>query len=281
MKRIFALITALILALTLSACGTESVNSVESIVESSKTEESQAAVSSQKPKKDTATQTKQDSANKHTHKYTAKKTPATCKEKGYTTYTCSCGASYVKDYVEGKHEYVNNKCKYCGKANVDGLYEHLKSWVLENGTVNGDYVYYGKSSDTYGGKAYENFSLTYWNDTGRLEFCLHCPINDTYSHSFYILIPKTHNGNYEYCSSYYYRDNGESKYESNGVIEAAAFTDNYPLKSTSYYGAADYQNTFLEESRIGICDSLRCLSQFLEKEKLGYTLSDLGFAKFS
>lgn len=220
-------------------------------------------------------------ASKHTHKYSAVKTPATCKERGYTTYTCSCGDSYTDDYVTGTHEYVNNKCKYCGKANTNGIYAHLKDWVLKNGKVNGDYVSYSRTSDTYGGYGNADFSLTYWNDTEKLEFCLHSPSNDTYSHNFFIYIPKVYNGSYDYISSYYYRSNGVSKYESKGLIEASVFTKNYPLKSTSYSGAADRQNSFLEESREGICDALDCLGQFLKKENIGYTLEDLGFTKFS
>ncbi len=217
----------------------------------------------------------------HKHSYSAVKTPATCKERGYTTYTCTCGNSYVGDYVNGSHEYVNNKCKFCGKANTDGIYTCLKNWVLKNGTANGDYISYSRSSDAYGGYSFENFSLTYWNDTEKLEFCLHSPLNDTYSHNFFIYIPKSYTGNYDYISSYYYRDNGVSKYESKGIIDAAVFTKNYPLKSTSYYGSADRQNSFLEESREGICDTLSCLNQFLKKEGIGYTLKDLGFTQFS
>lgn len=36
----------------------------------------------------------------HVHDYTAVVTPPTCTEKGYTTYTCSCGDSYVDSYVD-------------------------------------------------------------------------------------------------------------------------------------------------------------------------------------
>jgi len=36
----------------------------------------------------------------HSHSYTAAVTPPTCTEGGYTTYTCTCGDSYVSDYTE-------------------------------------------------------------------------------------------------------------------------------------------------------------------------------------
>ncbi len=39
-------------------------------------------------------------AEKHTHTYNAVVTPPTCTTDGYTTYTCSCGDSYVGDEVD-------------------------------------------------------------------------------------------------------------------------------------------------------------------------------------
>ena len=36
----------------------------------------------------------------HTHSYTETVTPPTCKNQGYTTYTCSCGDSYVDNYTD-------------------------------------------------------------------------------------------------------------------------------------------------------------------------------------
>lgn len=36
----------------------------------------------------------------HEHSYTTSVTAPTCTEQGYTTYTCSCGDSYVDDYVD-------------------------------------------------------------------------------------------------------------------------------------------------------------------------------------
>lgn len=287
MKKAIACFMAILMACSFSACGLENASS--EIASSKTAAESKEKETAEKKKASTSKSQSTKKANskaaktaeKHQHKYTAKKTAATCQKKGYTTYTCACGDSYVDNYTTGSHSYANNKCKYCGKVNIDGLYESLKSWVIKNGTVNGDYISFSTSSDVYGGYSNENFSLTYWNDSEQLEFCLHSPLDETYSHNFFIYIPKSYNGNYEYISSYYYRDNGESKYQSKGVIEATKFTKNYPLKSNSYYGSAEKQNSFLEESRIGICDALSCLKQFLEKENTGYTLADLGFTKFS
>ncbi|MBQ6889771.1 MAG: hypothetical protein IJN53_01950, partial [Oscillospiraceae bacterium] len=45
----------------------------------------------------------------HTHSYSSKVTAPTCTAQGYTTYTCSCGDSYVGNYVVAKgHSYTSS-----------------------------------------------------------------------------------------------------------------------------------------------------------------------------
>ena len=51
----------------------------------------------------------------HTHKYTKKVVKPTCTEKGYTLYTCSCGASY-KDKYKNKTKHTWGKWKTTKKA---------------------------------------------------------------------------------------------------------------------------------------------------------------------
>lgn len=160
------------------------------------------------------------------------------------------------------------------------LFGYLKDFVVQNGTLNGDYCYYSKSADNYGGYADEQFSLYYWGDSDKIEFCLHSVLDETFSISFYLYVPKKHSGNYEYISSYYYRDNGEPLYEARGVIKGAEFTKSYPLNCDSYYGSADVQNDFMEMSRQGICDTIECLKNFVVAENLEYSFYDFGFVKF-
>ena len=69
----------------------------------------------------------------HVHKYTAVVTKPTCTKQGYTTYTCSCGDSYVSDYVNAKGHsykatvtaptctekgYTTYRCSVCGDSYV-------------------------------------------------------------------------------------------------------------------------------------------------------------------
>ena len=53
----------------------------------------------------------------HTHSYTAAVTAPTCTAKGYTTYTCTCGDSYVGSYTDALgHSYASGVCTRCGAA---------------------------------------------------------------------------------------------------------------------------------------------------------------------
>ena len=160
------------------------------------------------------------------------------------------------------------------------IYGYLKNFVIQNGTINGDYCYYSKTADNYGGYSSEDFSLYYWGDTEKIEFCLHSVLDNTFSINFYLYVPKNHTGNYEYISSYYYRENGEPLYEAKGTIVAGEFTNNYPLNCTRYIGSTDKQNEFMEMSRQGICDLIDCLEEFIIVEKIEYSFSDFGFTKF-
>lgn len=47
----------------------------------------------------------------HKHEYTSVVTQPTCTEKGYTTYTCECGDSYVDNYVDPAHTLVSYERK--------------------------------------------------------------------------------------------------------------------------------------------------------------------------
>ena len=105
-------------------------------------------------------------------------------------------------------------------------------------------------------------------------------MDETFSINIYLLVPKTQTGNYEYISSYYFRDNGEPLYEARGTIEAGKFTVNYPLTCTKYIGPAEAQNDFMEISRQGICDLIDCLEDFITVENLEYSFADFGFIKF-
>ena len=162
----------------------------------------------------------------------------------------------------------------------DDLYGYLKDFVVTNGVLSGDYCYYSKSADNYGGLPEEKFSLYYWGDTDTVEFCLHSVVDDTFSYNVYLLVPESGNTQYEYISSFYYRDDGTPLIQAEGTIDAGAFTNNYPLTTTEYTGSNDEQDNFMEVSRQRMCDLLECLENFIVVEKLDYSFEEFGFVKF-
>ncbi len=81
------------------------------------------------------------------HSYSATVTPPTCTERGYTTYTCTCGYSYKSTYVEPVHDYTTAvvtepTCEQMGYTTyycecgeyivddyVDALYHDFSDWI--------------------------------------------------------------------------------------------------------------------------------------------------------
>ncbi len=99
----------------------------------------------------------------HTHSYTKAVTAPTCTDKGYTTYTCSCGNSYVSDYVnanghtevvdaavaatcektgltEGKHCSVCNAVLTAQKETPKAAHSFDKGFCSVCGAVDASYV---------------------------------------------------------------------------------------------------------------------------------------------
>ncbi len=160
------------------------------------------------------------------------------------------------------------------------LFTYCKNFAIEKGELNGDYCIYQQSSVLYGGRENEYFSISYWSDSDMVEFCLHCPLSDTLSHNFYLRMRGGYDGEYEYSSSKYYRDTGESLRAAYGYIDPTAFYDGYPIPCDEYIGDSDGQTQFMEDSRVGICDLIRCLKEFVEVEEMECDFTDFGFIKF-
>ena len=174
---------------------------------------------------------------------------------------------------------VNDKTSASVDVQFD-LFSYCKNFAIEKGTLNGDYCIYQQPATKYGGYDNEYFSISYWSDSNMVEFCLHCPLSETYSHNFYLRMRGGYNKKYEYLSSKYYRDTGESLRSATGYIDPAVFSDSYPISCDKYEGSFDGQNEFMEESRVGICDLIRCLKEFVKVENMECNFSDFEFVNF-
>lgn len=160
------------------------------------------------------------------------------------------------------------------------LFAYCKAFAIEKGELNGDYCMYQQPAARYGGYTNEYFSLAYWGDSDMVEFCLHCPLDETFSVNFYLRMRGGYNGRYEYAASRYYRDSGNSLRFATGHIDPAVFSDRYPLSCDQYEGSPDGQDAFMEESRVGICDLIRCLKNFVGEENMDCDFSAFGFVRF-
>ncbi len=160
------------------------------------------------------------------------------------------------------------------------LFTYCKDFVIENGSLNGDYCIYQQSAVNYGGYENEYFSISYWGDSDMVEFCLHCPLDETLSINFYLRMRGGFHGEYEYLSSKYYRDTGYSLRSVSGYIDPEVFSDKHPLNWNEYTGSLDGQTEFMEESRVGICDLIDCLKNFVTAEDMGCDFSAFEFVNF-
>lgn len=160
------------------------------------------------------------------------------------------------------------------------LFSYCKDFAIKKGTLNGDYCIYQQPATKYGGYENEYFSISYWSDSNMVEFCLHCPLSETYSHNFYLRMRGGFNKKYEYLSSKYYRDTGASLRSAIGNIDPAVFSSNYPISCDKYEGSADGQDQFMEDSRVGICDLIYCLKEFVKVENMECNFSDFEFVNF-
>lgn len=160
------------------------------------------------------------------------------------------------------------------------LFAYCKEFAIQKGQLNGDYTIYQQPATRYGGYENEYFSISYWGGSDMVEFCLHCPLSETLSINFYLRMRGGYNKSYEYVSSKYYRDNGAPLRNAAGTIDPLVFSDQYPLNCSQYDGAADGQTEFMEESRVGMCDLIRCLKQFVTAEHMECDFSAFDFVNF-
>ena len=65
-----------------------------------------------------------EESERHKHEYITAVTEPTCTARGYTTYTCGCGSSYVADYTDPlNHDFDGTVCTRCGYILHDHDYE--------------------------------------------------------------------------------------------------------------------------------------------------------------
>ena len=112
----------------------------------------------------------------HTHDYKATVTKPTCTERGYTTYTCSCGDSYKGSYVDPLgHDYKNGLCTRCGAKDPSAHTHDYKATVTEPTCTERGYTTYTCSvcGDSYKGSYVDPLGHDYKNGA-----CTRCGVKD-------------------------------------------------------------------------------------------------------
>lgn len=299
MKRIVCLVLVMAMLLTLCACGNEKVdlycsacgtglakdaafcNSCGTQVSgapakeegtdgqgsatTSATATTEAKVTTAKPTTTTkpkATTVRPTTTQKaHTHSYTKKATPATCTEKGYTTYTCSCGHSYKDNYVAAAHKYKDYVCTACGAVDKSHAYEYLVMWVKKNGEVNGSDVRcsYENGQETASVGYNAKYDYVYLSSGGY------------YGEKFYFGWVAL--DTYDYSVEY-----GEQ--ELNGVLNVDEYSKNSPIPYEGYSGDSNDKYRYIEFSRECLIELMDFLVWFLREENIGITVADLGFKAY-
>lgn len=182
--------------------------------------------------------------------------------------------------VKGDESAVSVKPKEPHKAEDFDLFSYCRDYAIKRGELNGDCCIYRQPATRYGGYNNEYFLFEYWAGYNKVELCLHCPLNETFSISFSLIMRGGYDKKYEYVSSRYYRDTGNNLQYATGYIDPAVFSDHYPLSCDTYMGDIDRQTDFMEESRVGICDLIHCLKNFVVVEKLECGFSAFDFVNF-
>ena len=150
----------------------------------------------------------------HVHDYHAVITDPTCTEKGYTTYTCSCGDSYVGNYTsELGHDY--DAWMSVSDTQHRGVCKHDSSHVLVENHVWNDGVVTTEATCTE--KGVMTYTCSICGDTYNVDI----PVK---GHSYGIWIPNDNGSHTRICeNNKNHKETANCEYEYK-VVTAATYT---------------------------------------------------------
>lgn len=198
----------------------------------------------------------------HTHSYSKKVTPATCTKKGYTTYTCSCGDSYVADYVNPSHSYSQYVCTKCKAVDKSHAYEYLVEWVKKNGEPDGAYM-----------------CINIWLPNGEMGSVNYSANGD------YVYISLSYYDNEDFCNFMIHLDDGayrayKEDYYVGGYLPMSTYTSSSALPYKEYVGPDKLELDMAEYARDGISKLVKWFDGYLDSINIGITIADLGFTSY-
>ncbi len=294
-KKILALLLVLCMSLCMSACGTnDTVSDISSDITTNETTQSQIEETTDNTENEVSAPTTTTSSQtqivvqqthqstpqpQHTHSYTTTVKSATCTEQGYTTYTCSCGDTYNADYVTPSHKYDNYRCSVCSAIDKEHTYEYLVNWIIENGTVDGQF-----SSISYIDEDGVEYTITY-QASNSIIFYVHF-VKGGYYRTTGIIFEEI-SSTYKYIHRVEHLETQWCAIEFSGDIKSSNFTNNTPLSYDNYTSdiGSSVSNTELNVARYSLVDLLIVVEgllrgQFNSPNNSGLTLKDIGFDMF-
>lgn len=208
----------------------------------------------------------------HKHSYSKKVTPATCKQKGFTLYTCSCGKSYKDNYTEPSHDYKDSVCTRCNAFDNTQAINTLAECVMKNGKKSGDSLYYLPFAP-------ENQNITF-----RIYY-------DAESDEMYTILHTYSKDDNELATTFeldFIPESNKFRYESNyidtfkitGTVDGSTFKKDDPLEYDFYEGDEKHKNTAAKLASSGTSVTLGFLKMTSDLFKLGLTLKDFGFTAY-
>ena len=298
MKKILAILLAIVMVFSLCACGkeqkaekycfncgkgiTENADFCEQCganVKENGNENSRDITSTTVTSNNLATNNSNGSL--HTHSYSKKVTTATCTQQGYTMYTCTCGHSYKDGYTDPTHSYSNNKCTRCGEMDMNNFYSCLKDWLTKNGEDIGTSIGRRLYTNTSNGVTTIT-SLIYSKQRDELIFQNISDLSESNMENIeflvYITIPKEHSPKFEFSGSLFEDSNLTDA--CFGEFDASTFTKNSVLSCNEYHGDPLNKQNILVSTHAIIIIIIEHMREFLEDENLGYTIKDIGFTAY-
>ncbi|MBR3593778.1 MAG: hypothetical protein IKL44_03790 [Clostridia bacterium] len=148
MKKLSALLLALLLIFSLCACGSETtvirIDDTSSETENTdapsssepandKDDKDDKPVSSKEEESSKPSTDKGDGKNEHTHDYKTKTVAATCTKKGSVTYTCACGDTYTEE-IDFAHNFSGDFCTKCDRINPEKVFDYLSNVIKSKGS---------------------------------------------------------------------------------------------------------------------------------------------------
>lgn len=281
MKRLFTLFMAVVLLMTLAACGNEKAekycwNCGEGIAKtvsfcpSCGVAQGVAGITTTTQEH---TATAQATAPSHTHSYSKKVIAATCTEKGYTKYACSCGDTYKDNYTNPEHNYSQYYiCTKCGIHDKEHTYEFLVEYVKRQGTS------YATRTDL---EIYNSDDASYYlsYDAEKKHLYINKSTQFDGGNFFYSSLNLE---SYFYGISFYASTNLAEPFEEvTGFIDAKNYTLGAPLENVNYSGPSDGKENVIEIARVQVAAFAEVLSDFANQSgDMQLTMADMGFLSY-